>query len=116
MSRPQQFVIPGPLPRPPRLRGRISFLSYDVYERPNIPAWHPNSGRNGAWFRRRLRRELRNLGWTLNVQYSTVSRRVGSDIALQQALQLQTRPNLYWMPYGIRRLHVMEGRHNRSLY
>ncbi|CAG8674669.1 9149_t:CDS:1, partial [Funneliformis caledonium] len=32
-----------------------------------------------------------NLVWRLNVQYSTISRRVGSEIALQQALQLQTR-------------------------
>jgi hypothetical protein len=49
--------------------------------------------------------------WTLNDQYSNVSRQVSSTNALLQALILQTRPNLYWMSYGMRKMHVMEGIH-----
>jgi len=35
-----------------------------------------------------LHRELRGLEWTLNVQYSTILRWVGSAVALTQACQL----------------------------
>ncbi|PKC74590.1 hypothetical protein RhiirA1_449808 [Rhizophagus irregularis] len=102
MSR--QVTPPRP---PPRLRD-LTYIDYDIYEHPNIPAGHPHFGRNGAWCRRNLRRELQILGWTLDDQYSMVSRFVSNDRGLLQVRQLQTNPNLYWMPYGVRQIPILE--------
>ncbi|PKC54861.1 hypothetical protein RhiirA1_542734, partial [Rhizophagus irregularis] len=97
----RRFIPPGPLPNPRRVRRDLTYLAYDIYEVPNIPAGHPHFGRNGAWCRRELRRELQGLGWRLNVQYSMISRFISVDRGLFQVRQLQTSPNLYWMPYGM---------------
>ncbi|PKC02001.1 hypothetical protein RhiirA5_425876 [Rhizophagus irregularis] len=104
MSR--QVTPPRP---PPRLRD-LTYIDYDIYEHPNIPAGHPHFGRNGGI--RNLRRELQILGWTLDDQYSMVSRFVSNDRGLLQVRQLQTNPNLYWMPYGVRQMYIMSGIHN----
>ncbi|PKY33032.1 hypothetical protein RhiirB3_475661 [Rhizophagus irregularis] len=112
----RRFIPPGPLPNPRRVRRDLTYLAYDIYEVPNIPAGHPHFGRNGAWCRRELRRELQGLGWRLNVQYLMISRFISVDRGLFQVRQLQTSPNLYWMPYGVRHMHVIRGIHRHSFY
>ncbi|RHZ88092.1 hypothetical protein Glove_26g240 [Diversispora epigaea] len=117
--RPQliaQFIPPSSLPYPPPLTREITFLSYDIYENPNIPVGHPHAGKNGAWCRKKLRKELLSVGWTLNEEYSVISIRSNVSTALLQVVQLQTIFNLHWMPYGVRKMHVMKGVHDRSLY
>ncbi|PKB92079.1 hypothetical protein RhiirA5_446138 [Rhizophagus irregularis] len=44
----RRFIPPGPLPNPRRVRRDLTYLAYDIYEVPNIPAGHPHFGRNGG--------------------------------------------------------------------
>jgi len=43
-----RFIPPRPLPSQPRLRRELTYIAYDIYEHPNIPAGHPHFGRNSG--------------------------------------------------------------------
>lgn len=96
---------------------------YDIYcpknggVQVNIPPGHFHAGYSKRYYYDRLANRLGQLGYT-NEEYSAYSKPTTGALAIQDAINLQTHPNLTWMavPGVMRRMHVVEFVHGGSLY
>lgn len=114
---------PAPLAAPPALALPTAGIMYDIHcpkhggVAINIPAGHVHADHGNGYYYRRLAKRLTALGYR-NVEYSAWSQQTTSDLAIADAIALQTHADLTWMavPGVMRRMHIVAYSHQGSLY
>ncbi len=109
---------PNPLPVPNAPNAPTFAIVYDlnVPELRNggiaslIPPGHAHAGRSDSYYYRKITSCLIALGYSKS-EYSFYSKQTTQA----NAINLQTQPDLTWMPYVMKKMHVVEYCHAGSL-